>query len=265
MWWIQLSFFFQFIQGKCWWNSTLHWFSTVYFWRDLPSSLSFGLNCTCLCTIVSVDTFLIKKKCGYPAMSELSCLDFLFGGHNPVWGSFLVLSLLPRSYEHVSLCQCSMNLLCHSTAGPNSKFYPLLNYFGTKLALTRQMQTFPYPDDDRCHRYADHVVKNTYTGSCKYLRGLQRGDESRRSSSRSLRCGYLPRSCGDFFFLPKTNALDDNAVARELLKSPPCCNHCHILLLSFCSSSCRSRSQAHFCMLSAGCHSHFRILCRCFR
>ena len=52
-----IFFFFQFVQGKCWWNSTLHWFSTVYFWRDLPSSLSFGLNCTCLCTIVSVDTF----------------------------------------------------------------------------------------------------------------------------------------------------------------------------------------------------------------
>lgn len=52
-------------------------------------SLSFDLNCTCLCTIVSVDSFLIKKKRGYPAMSELSCLDFLFGGHNLVWVSFL--------------------------------------------------------------------------------------------------------------------------------------------------------------------------------
>lgn len=76
-------------------------------------------------------------------MSELSCLDFLFGGHNPVWGSFLVFSLLPRSYEHVSLCQCSMNILCHSTAGPNSKFYPLLNYF--ELNLLRQDKCKPFP------------------------------------------------------------------------------------------------------------------------
>ena len=164
-----------------------------------------------------------------------------------------------------------MNILCHvllvnnNTAGPNSKFYPLLNYFGTKLAPTRQIQTFPYPDNDHCHRCADHVVKNTYPGSCKYLRGRQRGDDSRRSSSRSLRFGYLPRSFGDFFFSPKTNGLDDSAVARKLLKSPPRCNRCHILFLSFCSSSCRSRSQARFCMLSAGCHSHFLIFCRCFR
>ena len=126
-------------------------------------------------------------------------------------------------------------------------------------------QTFPYPDNDHCHCYADHVVKNAYTGSCKCLRGLQSRDNFRSSSSRSLRFGYLPRSCGDSPPPPtKTNALDDSAVARELLKSPPCCNHCHILFLSFCSSSCRSRSPARFCMLSAGCHSHFLILCRCF-
>ena len=58
-------------------------------------------------------------------------------------------------------------------------------------------QTFPYPDNDHCHCYADHVVKNAYTGSCKCLRGLQSGDNFRSSSSRSLRFGYLPRSCGD--------------------------------------------------------------------
>ena len=51
-------------------------FIVIIIWLELYLSLYH-----CLCKLSSS---------GYPAMSELSCVDFLFGGHNPVWGSFLV-------------------------------------------------------------------------------------------------------------------------------------------------------------------------------